>query len=558
MRTFLFFVALAPYLLIAQTSLNMTLLSTYDDPDQPLSTLGTKYSDCWGFTHANGTEVAIIGGTEDILFIDITNPGNPELIYSHHVLNVPTGSDNQSGWRDFMTYGNYIYAAADQGTSGLLIFDLSQVPTSITLVTQTTAFWTRTHTIFIDEPNGKLYAGGSNTVSSGLVILDLTADPENPTLAANVPLNGVGGGYVHDMYARDNIVYCSHGSLSKIQMYDFSQLPNFTIVGAIENYPEPGYNHSSWLSDDGTWLAMCDETHGSDVKLVDITDPLNISSDDCRTFYSELLGPSAPNASVAHNPFILGDLAFIAYYHDGVQIFDISDPEDIDVVAYYDTYPDNSDYNGYEGCWGVYPYFPSGLIVASDMTYGLFVLEITNPPLDIDFLSFNAYREKNNIELEWVVGEATHGNKFEVMKSTDGGNHFQSIGTVALHENESHYAFTDQQVAGSSRYTYRIDFIQDDLTRISSPMRFVRTLPSALNFRVVNPTSSSLIVDILNPVDELSLNLYNIEGLPVWSEKMKSPGSRIETALDGVPPGQYVLTLQAEGESENLIIQKIR
>jgi len=558
MRAIFFLALFAPIMLTAQASLNMTLLSTYDDPDQPLSSLGTKYSDCWGFTHANGTEVAILGGTEDILFIDITNPGNPELIYSHHVLNMPTETDNRSGWRDFMTYGNYIYAAADQGTSGLLIFDLSQVPASITLVTQTISFWTRTHTIFIDEPNGKLYAGGSNTVSNGLVILDLVADPENPTLAANVPLNGVGGGYVHDMYARDNIVYCSHGTLSKIQMYDFSQLPNFTIFGAIENYPEPGYNHSSWLNDEGTMLAMCDETHGSDVKLVDITDPLNVSSDDCKTFYSELLGPSAPNESVAHNPFILGDLAYIAYYHDGIQIFDISDPNDIDVVAYYDTYPDNTGYDGYDGCWGVYPYFPSGLIVASDMTYGLFVLEISNSPLDIEFISFTATRQNKHVELEWVIADATSGHHFEIMRSTDGGKNFQVIGKVDLNTSESKYNFTDLQITGSAKYVYRIDFIQDDQSRISSPLKFVRTLTAEKNFSVVNPISSTLIVDVLNAVQEVSLTLYNIEGQPVWSEKMTTPGSRIETSIDAIPPGQYVLTIQSEGESENLIIQKIR
>jgi choice-of-anchor B domain-containing protein len=324
MRIALLLVLAFPVLVSSQGSFNMTLVSTYDDPGLP-TRYGIEYSDCWAFRHANGTEVAIIGGIEDILFVDITIPANPELIYSHHVTNSPSGTVNQSAWRDFMTYGNYVYAAADEGASGLLIFDMSDLPNSITLVTQTTTFWNRTHTIFIDEPNGKLYAGGSNTVSNGLVILDLVANPENPTLEANVPLNGVGGGYVHDMYVRDNIAYCSHGSLSKIQMYDFSNLPSFSVIGAIENYPESGYNHSSWVNDDGTKLVMCDETHGSDVKLVDITDPQNISSDDFFTFYSELLGPNAPGSSIAHNPFVQDNLAIGGHnaYLSSIAIFGI-------------------------------------------------------------------------------------------------------------------------------------------------------------------------------------------------------------------------------------------
>lgn len=546
-----------PVLALAQPSLNMTLIGTYDDPNLPTRNT-IEYSDCWGFTHANGTEVAIIGGIEDILFIDITVPANPVLIYSHHVVNLPSGLVNKSAWRDFMTYGNYIYAAADEGTSGLLIFDMSQVPNSITMVTQTTSYWTKTHTIFIDEPNGKLYAGGSNTVNNGLVILDLVGHPTAPTLAANVPLNTVGGGYVHDMYARDNIAYCSHGSLSKIQMYDFSTLPSFTVIGAIENYPETGYNHSSWVNDDGTMLVMCDETHGSDVKLVDITDPENISSDDFFTFYSELLGPNAPGSSIAHNPFIMGDLAFIAYYHDGVQVFDISNPNDIELVAYYDTYPENTGYTGYEGCWGVYPFFPSGMIIASDMNNGLFVMEISNPPLAIDFVSFQAFREKAAVQLEWAIVDASEGSQFDINRSADGGVTFQSIGKVNLEEGQSKYSFTDSRVAESTRYVYRIDFLQDDGSHISSPLRFVRTASGNRTFRVTNPLASSLIIDLLEPSEFLSLSLYNLEGQLVWSQRESLPGSHVAYAMEDMPAGHYVLKVKMNDVSENLIIQKIR
>jgi choice-of-anchor B domain-containing protein len=557
MRLVLFFALVIPSFTLAQPSFNMTLLSNFDLPNLP-TRFGAQYNDCWGFRHANGTEVAIIGGMEDIFFVNVTNPTNPVLIYTHHVLNSPTGSNNESLWRDFKTYGNYAYASADEGTSGLLIFDLSNVPASVTMVKQTVAFWTRSHNIFIDEQNGKLYASGSNTVSNGLVILDLVSNPADPTTFWNVPLNTLGGGYVHETYVRDNIAYCSHGSLSKLQMYDFSNLPSFTLVGRVDNYPEEGYNHSSWLNSQGNMLVMADETHGSDVKLVDISQPLDVSIDDCYTFYSELLGPGAPGSSVVHNPFILGDLAYLAYYHDGVQVYDISNPNDITRVAYYDTYPDNVDYNGYEGCWGVYPFLPSGIIIASDQNYGLYVMEITNSPLDIDFISFDAFRQKSNIELEWVVADVSFGSVFEIMKSTDGGITFQPIGNVNLEEGKSKYEFTDHQVVPSFKYVYRIDFLQDDLSRVSSPLRHVRTASNGQSFRVPNPISNELIVDILVPTETLNLALYNVEGQQVWAEKITGPDSRIERQLENIPAGQYVLRLHTGVESENLIIQKTR
>ena len=448
----------------------MAMLANWDLPNLPVR-YGAEYNDCWGYRHTNGTEVAIIGGIEDIFFINITSPANPVLIYTHHVENM-NGTTNQSLWRDFKTYSHYAYASADEGDSGLLIFDLSNVPTSVTMVGQTNASWSRAHNIYIDVPNGRLYAAGTNTASNGLKVLDLAASPTNPPQIGAIPLNGLGGGYVHDVHVKNNIAYCSHGSLAKLQMYNMTDLANITLVGVIDNYPEEGYNHSSWVNEAGNMLVMADETQGSDLKLVDITDPMNISADDINTFYSELEGPAAPGASVAHNPFIEGDLAFIAYYHDGVQVFNISDPDNIQLLAYYDTY-ENTAYTGYDGCWGVYPYFPSGLIIGSDQNNGLFVLEIINESLDINFISFEAERKKENVILEWTVADASFGNKFEVKRSADQGQSFTTIGTVTLIESESSYRYIDLTALPEKKYIYRVDFVEFDGNRVSSPVRSV-------------------------------------------------------------------------------------
>jgi hypothetical protein len=41
-------------------------------------------------------------------------------------------------------------------------------------------------------------------------------------------------------------------------------------------------------------------------------------------------------------------------------------------IGQYDTYPTQT--TGFDGCWGVYPFLPSGTILAADITEGLFVL----------------------------------------------------------------------------------------------------------------------------------------------------------------------------------------
>ncbi len=544
-----------PVMVGAQQSVNMTLLSNFDIPNLPVR-YGAEYSDCWGYT-SGGTNVAIIGGMQTIFFVNITNPASPVLIDSFTVANA-NGTTNGSLWRDFKTYQNYVYASADEGTSGLLIFDLSNVPVSVTLDTQIVSHWHRAHNIFIDEANGRLYAAGANTQSNGLKILDLAASPTNPPLIGSINLATLGGGYVHDVHVRDNIVYCSHGSLAKVQIYNMNNLNTISLIGIIDEYPEEGYNHSSWLSDDGTMLVMADETQGSDLKLVDVTDPLNISANDIHTFYSELEGPAAPGASVAHNPFIQGDLAYIAYYHDGIQVFNISDPLNITLLAYYDTYPENIDYVGYEGAWGVYPFFPGGIIIGSDQTNGLFVMQITDELLDINFISFDARRKDENVNLEWTVADASFGNRFEIEKSVDGGKTFVKAGTVKLIENESHYSFLDENVSPQQNYTYRISFVEFNGNRIHSPLRTISKGDVQSIIHVANPVSSALILDILQPIELLDLKMYDIEGRLTWSFQQEEPNEHLELNIANLIPGQYVLAMSWPGGAENIMVQVLK
>ena len=67
---------------------------------------------------------------------------------------------------------------------------------------------------------------------------------------------------------------------------------------------------------------------------------------------------------IPHNTHVLGDYLITSYYTSGVTVIDASDPFNLIEVAYYDTSP----YSGgtFDGCWGAYPYLPSGLVLATD------------------------------------------------------------------------------------------------------------------------------------------------------------------------------------------------
>ncbi|MEM7040970.1 MAG: choice-of-anchor B family protein, partial [Bacteroidota bacterium] len=314
------------------------------------------------------------GGT---YFIDITVPTAPVVVQYE------AGGFAGAVWRDFKTYQNYCYGVADLGNSSTLqVFDLSNLPTSVTKVYDSNNFFRRAHNIFVDTLSGRLYCSGANNNNQGITVLDIKTNPANPTLLIQANL----GAYSHDIYVENDTVYSFTGVDAGVQVWDFSNLPAVNLISNLPFYPEAGYCHSGWLDKTGNFLYHADETSNTGIKISDFSNlaaPSTVS-----TFRSALLAPIHTN-SMPHNVFVRGDLLFISYYEEGVQVYDISNPVVPVKVGFWDTHPSNTDYNGTFGCWGVYPYFPSGTIIASDDLNGLFVLQL-NTSFPVEYGDFTS------------------------------------------------------------------------------------------------------------------------------------------------------------------------
>ncbi len=367
--------------LSAQESMNVIMHSNWDNDDLPGHFYGT-FNDVWGYVDGEGKEYALLGSASYVHFFDVTDPNAPILIDQ-----IAGGSNTV--WRDMKTFQNRAYGCSDSSGEGLLIFDLSNLPDTVTLTNQVTSFFTSAHNIFIDEPKGRLYAVGVNT-GTDIVVLDIATNPDEPILLGSVQLPE--GGYIHDLYVRDNIVYASHGNANQLIIWDFTDPSDPQYIASFDSN---GYNHSNWVSDDGKTMVFAEEVPtGLPMGIVDITDMANDNIELYTYFKFPLLAPEHIG-NTPHNPYILGNFVYTSYYEDGIQIFDISDPANPTLAGYYDTYPSNDDYNGYAGCWGAYPFLPSGNILASDMDNGLFVLEF-DQSVNVDQLpenisSFNVF-----------------------------------------------------------------------------------------------------------------------------------------------------------------------
>ena len=353
--------------ILSFSQLNSTLLFHWNDTTIIGSAAyDNAYNECWGF-EVNNTEIAVIGSTEGTHFFNVTDPQNSTEVA--FVAGAYTGSGVVH--RDYHDYQGYLYIVCDEGwsTSTLQIVDISNLPTSVNVVYDSDSLFNTSHNIFIDTATSKLYACASNSAMD-IYSLDI------PTLP-NLIYSYTDVGHVHDAYVRNDTAYLNCGP-DGFRIVDFSALdwpvlPSspYIELSSLTSYPDAGYNHSGWLSDDGTIYAMQDENHGYDVKIMDVSDFNNI------TVLSTLNSGQNPE-SMAHNGIIKGDLLYLAYYHDGLRVFDISNPSNPIQICNYDTYSPAS-YNSYKGAWGVYPNLPSGNIIVSDMQTGLYVLDCTVP-----------------------------------------------------------------------------------------------------------------------------------------------------------------------------------
>lgn len=368
---------LFPCSLMAQ-NFGLKLLSNWDRGGLPVVD-DESYNDIWGWHDGNGKEYAIIGSLDSIYFVEISNPEQPKLRA------VAAGKAQRVIHRDFKTYQQYCYAVGDEGQSSLQVFDLSYLPDSVHKVYDSDELMIRTHNIFISDE--KLYLASCVDGDGNLKpmrVLSL-AEPETPTLLLDLAVPDIGGiplfDAVHDVYVRNDTAYCSVGDYG-MYVFEFADSTVFTTsdstwtihepsldllqFGVVINSGQSKYNHSSCLTDNSRHIVIAEETHGSKLRLFSLSHKRG--HEQVATF-----GERAEEGTIAHNPFVLGDLVFVSYYHLGLIAYNISNPEAPVKVAHYDTYPDDRSFERYLGCWGVYPYLPSGNVIASDQIYGLFV-----------------------------------------------------------------------------------------------------------------------------------------------------------------------------------------
>ncbi len=358
---------------------NVLFLDNWDDDSLfPTSNQNAHFNDIWGYA-AEGREYGIIGGRDSIFIIDVSVPTDIERVVGIY-------QGDTSSWRDFKVFDHYLYSIVDRGnqdTKGVVVYDLSGLPSSVSKVKEVNSEFGRCHNIYVDAENARLYAVGIGGVPNlpDICVYDLT-DPADPTSIGCYDLDTIAPGssnglYIHDVFVKDNIAYCGHG-YSGYYVWDFNNLDNVSLLGSLDgSFFDNGYVHSSWNTENDKYAIVATEV-GDDPKLYWV-DQSNFALMSIEETFKEPLCVDVGNTNrkTPHNPYLIDDKIYVSHYHDGVQVLEIDDVDSsLSRVGYYDTFIENSDYSaGYLGNWGVYPFLPSGTIIASDRRNGLFTLK---------------------------------------------------------------------------------------------------------------------------------------------------------------------------------------
>ena len=332
---------------------SLDLMSHYD--------WGYGASNLWGYTAPDGKEYALVGLNLGLGIVDISDPTNPVEVFHWQ--------GQVTIWREIKEYNGFLYMVMETFGNGgigdgLVIVDMNGAPDNFSLYqyygdTQAGVTFDTGHTIFIDE-NGIAYIFGANYGEGGAIMLDLNTDPINPQLLGVYDEN-----YIHDGFVRGDTLWAGeiyNGWFSVINVADKSN----PIVMATQQTPDT-VTHNTWLSDDSKYIFTTDEVAYAKVACYDVSD-----INDIKLISQVADDPSS--GSIPHNTYYKDGFIITSWYEDGLRIHDATHPQSLVQMTQYDTYPQSGGAD-FVGCWGVYPYFPSGIIIASDMSTGLFVLQ---------------------------------------------------------------------------------------------------------------------------------------------------------------------------------------
>lgn len=562
---------------------NVDLLSIVTPEEMwgtPEGQFGLYLNDVWGWTDPEtGKEYALVGLIDGTAFVDITDPVNPIFVgklieHKHSRANGPTGRDvmhEESAWRSLKVYKNFVLVVSEQSHHGIQIFDLTKLrdvanpPIEFTEDANYDGVG-NAHNIVVNEETGFAYAVGSKSgkkcIVGGLHMINLQ-DPLNPVFAGCFDNDG----YTHDalciIYRGPDADYygkeiCFASNENTVTIVDVSDKANPVQISRT-TYANVGYTHQGWLTPDQRYFLTNDEfdeiNTGQNTRTImwdfkDLDQPLVIG---------DYFGPVE---AIDHNLYTKGNLVFESNYLSGIRVINSSNiaQGQMEEVGFFDTHPETNKAD-FDGTWNVYPYFPSGNIVASDISKGLFVLRpkqnvhiVEHPksigisPGEEGYMSVSLANELNPV-YQWQA--ETESGDYENLSDGDtySGSKSSTL-TIKRGAENLGKIFFRCTVADQNEILYSsLARLEETVLGIDEALNIMRLFP--------NPAESMVTIQSSTTLLNAQIRVLALNGKLIQEAKVTESGEYYNLSLPTLSTGMYLIQIKTEsGQSQHKLFIK--
>ncbi|MBN9681575.1 MULTISPECIES: LVIVD repeat-containing protein [unclassified Corallococcus] len=306
-------------------------------------------------TKGHAYVVSLPRGKEEAGGLSVINVSDP----AHPVLVTRVSLPNDNYWNGVWAKGDALYVAS--GGSGVIVYDITN-PADPRYVRALPGGAINVHTVFVD--GDRLYAMSPSP--NGETLLFDVASPLEPRLLSRIIVPHEQGAYPHDAFAYHDRLYINH-TTTGYAVVDVTR-PDVTPVLGLYAF-DGQYSHANAVGTfNGRTIAFeGGERPGAHLRVLDVTDPLHIR------LIAEVR--KRPQTSI-HNMMLVGTRLYVAWYHEGVRVFDVAEPERPKEIAAFDSFqeahPRSTD-SLYQGAIGIR--VPGdGHVYVVDLSRGLLVL----------------------------------------------------------------------------------------------------------------------------------------------------------------------------------------
>ncbi len=281
---------------------------------------------------------------------------------AHPIFKTSISLPGDSYWNGVWAKGDALYIAS--ANTGVIVYDISNPGQPTFLRSLPGGAPIDVHTVLVD--GDRLYAM-SPKPNKETLIFDVST-PLEPVLLGRSALGAFDiHGYPHDAFAFGGRLYVSH-TQGGYQVLDASDPANVQRLGGYR-FPGNYSHHSAVGTFAGQTIAFEGGEHlGAHLRVLKVDAPANIVK----------IGEfKLRDVTSIHNMILKGTRLYIAWYHEGVRVLDVSNPTQPRQVAHFNTFRDtdpNSHEGLYEGALGIrVP--DDGYVYVADDVRGLLIFK---------------------------------------------------------------------------------------------------------------------------------------------------------------------------------------